>query len=260
MKVLKFDPKRVALIVSGELNVTWRLNDDKHLTVDDEIEFINAQTGEAFGTGIVTEVHTKHFGKVSQDDIKQYRSFDSEEAMYEDFRKYYGPKIGPHSVLKIIRYVFTPYEAGRLPKTLPISARQVKLYADGGSRGNPGPSASGYVLLDMNNEIIKKSGVYLGITTNNQAEYQALKFGMEEALKLSVRELNVFMDSLLVINQMKGIFRVKNRDLWPIHQSIKDLSEKFTSVTYQHVPRELNRLADAEVNEVLDAEAEKANS
>ena len=141
---------------------------------------------------------------------------------------------------------------------LPVGKHsRIKLYTDGGSRGNPGPSASGYVLLDENDTVIFKSGVYLGITTNNQAEYQSLKFGLEEALKLGAREVDVHMDSMLVINQMKGIFKVKNRDLWPIHEAIKELVKQFKKVTFTHVPRELNRLADAEVNETLDAEAQK---
>lgn len=139
-------------------------------------------------------------------------------------------------------------ERGRKP------VHEIKLFCDGGSRGNPGPSASGYVLLDKNDTVILKSGVYLGITTNNQAEYLSLKYGLEEARKLGARTIEVYMDSMLVVNQMKGIFKVKNRDLWPIHESIKELASHFKKVTYQHVPRELNKLADAEVNEVLDAE------
>lgn len=136
----------------------------------------------------------------------------------------------------------------------PAVHRQIKLYCDGGSRGNPGPSASGYVLMDMEDNIIMKAGVYLGITTNNQAEYNSLKFGLEEAKKLGAREVDVYMDSLLVINQMKGLFKVKNRDLWPIHQSISENVKSFKKVTFNHVPREMNKLADAEVNETLDAE------
>lgn len=135
--------------------------------------------------------------------------------------------------------------------------RYVKMFSDGGSRGNPGPSASGYVLLDDKDTVILKSGVYLGITTNNQAEYQSLKFGLEQAKKLGAVEVDVHMDSLLVINQMKGVFKIKNRDLWPIHESIKEIAKTFKKITYTHVPRELNKLADAEVNEVLDAEAVK---
>jgi ribonuclease HI/pterin-4a-carbinolamine dehydratase len=130
---------------------------------------------------------------------------------------------------------------------------EVQLYADGGSRGNPGPSASGYVLLDMSGQVVLRAGEYLGVTTNNQAEYQALKLGLEHALHdYQSREVHVYMDSMLVVNQMKNIFKVKNRDLWPIHDAIKELVTKFDKVTFDHVPRELNKLADAEVNKALD--------
>lgn len=142
-------------------------------------------------------------------------------------------------------------------KELPVRHRTVKLFGDGGSRGNPGPSASGYVLLDMNDNVIQKSGVYLGITTNNQAEYQSLKLGLDEAFKIGAQEVSVYMDSMLVVNQMKGIFKVKNRDLWPIHEAIKESAQRFKKVTYTHVPRELNKLADGEVNAILDLEAGK---
>jgi ribonuclease HI/pterin-4a-carbinolamine dehydratase len=131
---------------------------------------------------------------------------------------------------------------------------QVKLYADGGSRGNPGPSASGFVVLTMEDKVLVDQGVYLGVTTNNQAEYTALKLGLEEAHKIGAREVDVYMDSLLVVNQMKGIFKVRNRDLWPIHDAIKTLVSQFRHVHFQHVPRELNKLADAAVNRALDGE------
>ncbi len=131
---------------------------------------------------------------------------------------------------------------------------KVILYADGGSRGNPGPSASGYVLFDEEEQIIQQSGEYLGITTNNQAEYQAVKLGIKKAKEIGAKEVDVYLDSLLVVNQMKGVFKVKNRDLWPIHEAIKELVEHFKKVTFTHVPREMNKLADAEVNKVLDAQ------
>ncbi len=129
---------------------------------------------------------------------------------------------------------------------------EIKLYADGGSRGNPGPSAAGFVLLDMHDEVIFKNGLYLGVTTNNQAEYQALKLGLDEAHKRGAQEVHVFLDSLLVINQMKGIFKIKNRDLWPIHQSIVDQLKNFKKVNFTHVPREFNQLADRMVNDILN--------
>jgi ribonuclease HI len=129
---------------------------------------------------------------------------------------------------------------------------KIKMFADGGSRGNPGPSASGYVLLDKEDNVLVDEGVYLGVTTNNQAEYTALKLGLERALERGAKEVDVYMDSMLVVNQMKGIFKVKNRDLWPIHDAIKALLPKFSEVHFAHVPRELNKLADAAVNRALD--------
>jgi len=130
---------------------------------------------------------------------------------------------------------------------------EVQLYADGGSRGNPGPSSSGYVLLDMSGNVVLSAGEYLGVTTNNQAEYQALKLGLEHALHdFQSREVHVYMDSMLVVNQMKNIFKIKNRDLWPIHDACRELVKKFDKVSFDHVPRELNKLADDEVNKALD--------
>jgi ribonuclease HI/pterin-4a-carbinolamine dehydratase len=134
----------------------------------------------------------------------------------------------------------------------PGTVEQMKMFADGGSRGNPGPSASGYVLYDKEDNVLVDEGVYLGITTNNQAEYTALKLGLERALKEGAKEIEVYMDSLLVVNQMKGVFKVKNRDLWPIHDAIKQMVPKFDKISFAHVPRELNKAADAAVNRALD--------
>lgn len=132
------------------------------------------------------------------------------------------------------------------------SITKIKLYADGGSRGNPGPSASGYVLMDEDDKILEDKGLYLGVTTNNQAEYTALKIGLEAARARQVSEVDIYMDSLLVVNQMRGVFKVRNRDLWPIHSAIADLVRQFKRVSFNHVPRELNKLADAAVNRALD--------
>lgn len=143
---------------------------------------------------------------------------------------------------------------------LPPKSKQtseVKVYTDGGSRGNPGPSAGGFVVLDMDDQLLMESGKYLGITTNNQAEYHSLKGGLEGALKIGASKVHVYMDSLLVINQMKGVFKVKNRDLWPIHEAIKALLPKFKEVTFAHVPREYNKLADGMVNKTLDSIRDK---
>ena len=132
------------------------------------------------------------------------------------------------------------------------SVSRLKIYTDGGSRGNPGPAASGYVLFDENDGIVAKEGIYLGITTNNQAEYQALKLALEAAKKFNAVSLDIYMDSLLIVNQIKGIYRVKKPELIPVYDSIKKLIDDFELVKFTHIPRSLNTIADAAVNEALD--------
>lgn len=155
-----------------------------------------------------------------------------------------------HQLAKAIDSVIDP--TGHPKLDVEPHPEEVKVFADGGSRGNPGPSASGFVVTDMEDTILVDKGVYLGVTTNNQAEYTALKLALEECVKMGVRQLHVYMDSLLVVNQMKGMFKVKNRDLWPIHEAIKQLATRFEEVHFSHVPREFNKLADAAVNRALD--------
>ena len=153
---------------------------------------------------------------------------------------------------KLIDEVYAGHQPKALTDAVPPHHDKVKIFGDGGSRGNPGPSASGFVVLDMEDNVLVDKGVYLGVTTNNQAEYTALKLALEECHKLGAKEVQVYMDSLLVVNQMKGIFKIKNRDLWPIHDAIKQLAKGFDKITYDHVPREFNKLADAAVNRALD--------
>jgi ribonuclease HI/pterin-4a-carbinolamine dehydratase len=155
-----------------------------------------------------------------------------------------------HEMAKAIDGLLDKSQA--VPADVEPHPEEVKVFADGGSRGNPGPSASGFVILDMEDTMLVDKGVYLGVTTNNQAEYTALKLALEECLKMGVRKAHVYLDSLLVVNQMKGIFKVRNRDLWPIHDAIKKLTVKFDEINFSHVPREFNKLADAAVNRALD--------
>ena len=135
--------------------------------------------------------------------------------------------------------------------------KRVKLYSDGGSRGNPGPSACGYVIFDDDDKVLAEGGEYMGVTTNNQAEYNGLKVGLEVALRLGAREVDCYLDSLLVVNQMRGVFKIKNRELWPLHDAVKALTKQFKVVRFRHVPREQNKVADAAVNRALDEHLKK---
>ena len=130
---------------------------------------------------------------------------------------------------------------------------QAIVYSDGGSRGNPGPSASGFVIINDHQEVVAQGGEYLGITTNNQAEYHGVRLGLEKALELGFKQIDFRIDSMLVVNQMNGVYSIKNRELWPINERIRELMTKFEKVRFSHVKREFNQLADGMVNRTLDA-------
>jgi ribonuclease HI len=135
------------------------------------------------------------------------------------------------------------------------AAVEATLFADGGSRGNPGPAASGAVLLDPAGELVEEVGAYLGVATNNVAEWTALVLGLEAAGKRGIQRLRVRLDSELVVKQLRGEYRVKHAGLRPLYQRACQLLRGFTEVDIKHVPREQNKLADGVVNRVLDAEA-----
>lgn len=126
--------------------------------------------------------------------------------------------------------------------------------ADGGSRGNPGPSAYGYVIKSKEGDMLFEGGEYLGITTNNQAEYRAVLAALRKALEMGAEVLHFKLDSQLIVNQMSGVYRIKNAELKTIYDEIRILESKFKSVTFTHVRREFNKEADAQVNRVLDAQ------
>lgn len=138
----------------------------------------------------------------------------------------------------------------------------LSIYSDGGSRGNPGPSASAYVIYNNRQEIIESGGSYIGITSNNQAEYTAVVLALKAAQKFANQDDTLLcnIDSLLVVNQMNGLYKIKNRELWPLNQQIRELMQNFKEVRFNHVPRESNTVADAKVNEILDAHAQEGSA
>lgn len=262
MKTLKLEHKLADMVRKGSKTSTWRMYDDKDIRVNDQIELVdkvdpsNPETWRAIGTARVDMVLEKRLGDITDADAEGHGTYTSKAAMLHSFQQYYGPQVTFDTPIKMIHFTLQHEEQAKpttdtsLPRLM-----EAKMYADGGSRGNPGPSASGFAVMDMDNHVVVKKGVYLGITTNNQAEYRALKLGLEEAKNMNIPVVHVYMDSLLVINQMLGIFKVKNRDLWPIHEAIKQLVRDFKRVSFTHVPRELNKIADSAVNEALDEAA-----
>jgi ribonuclease HI len=124
------------------------------------------------------------------------------------------------------------------------------LHTDGGARGNPGPAGIG-VVIDYNGQRypFKK---YIGEATNNQAEYQAVLLGLEEAKKLGATEVDVFLDSELVQQQLSGKYKVKNPELGQWFVKVWNVQQQLTRVTYTHIYRERNKDADKLVNQAID--------
>lgn len=128
---------------------------------------------------------------------------------------------------------------------------QLLLEFDGGSRGNPGPAAYGYVLKN-GDEIIDQRGENMGKATNNQAEYMAVIEGLKSAKKHNATHVKVAGDSLLVIKQLMGEWKVKHPNMRELIVLAREIEKDFTKVEYKHVRREFNKAADALVNEALD--------
>lgn len=128
----------------------------------------------------------------------------------------------------------------------------MQIHTDGGARGNPGPAAYGFVVRS-DGKIVKEGMGYIGIATNNFAEYTAVV----EALKFlkkshGAQKLEFFLDSQLVVSQLNGIYKVKNSTIRELIMKVRELEPKFKSVSYSFVPREKNKDADRLVNIALD--------
>ena len=130
--------------------------------------------------------------------------------------------------------------------------KEIIIFSDGGARGNPGPAGIGAVLYNNKKQIIAKISKYIGEATNNQAEYQALIAALKKAKELAGQEIDVFLDSELVVKQLNHEYKVKNKELAPLFLEAHNLSLGFSKITFTHVYRENNKEADRLVNEVLD--------
>ncbi len=135
---------------------------------------------------------------------------------------------------------------------------KIIIFTDGGARGNPGPAAAGAVIFDEKGKVLKEVSDYLGETTNNVAEYEALLRVLVVAhktfgKKLEGMHVDIKMDSELIVRQMHGVYKVKEPSLKERYIQIKDLLKNVPHATFTHVPRAQNKHADKLVNEAIDA-------
>lgn len=155
--------------------------------------------------------------------------------------------------------LWTWSEAGAVPAHLGVDdvrgldATRYYLFVDGGARGNPGPAGIGVRLETPDGEVVEELADAIGVATNNQAEYQALIAGLELAIDRDAREVVVHSDSELVVNQMNGTYRVKDKTLQALFLAAQKLARQLPDVVFRHVPREQNAEADRLVNQAIDA-------
>ena len=133
-----------------------------------------------------------------------------------------------------------------------MTKEKLIIYCDGGARGNPGPAGIGIVVYDDKGEKLLSSGKYIGETTNNQAEYQAVIFALEQIKKFKARDLTFFLDSELLVNQLNRRYKIKDQDLAKLFLKIWNLTINYPKIIYKHIGREKNKEADAEVNKAID--------
>jgi ribonuclease HI len=130
------------------------------------------------------------------------------------------------------------------------------VWADGGARGNPGPAGYGVVVATPGGEVLAEVAEGIGWATNNVAEYRGVIAGLRRAKQLGARRVRVRADSLLVVNQQKGLWKVKNAALRPLWAEVARLARGFERVVWEHVPRERNRRADALANQAMDEQGQ----
>ena len=131
----------------------------------------------------------------------------------------------------------------------------ITAYFDGGSRGNPGPAGYGAFIIDDAGTVLAELAGGIGVATNNVAEYRGLLAALQWAVDNDVRALHVRGDSLLLVQQMKGVYRVKNEGLLPLYREARHLCARIGTVTFEHVPRERNKDADRLSNVGMDSNA-----
>ncbi len=130
----------------------------------------------------------------------------------------------------------------------------MRIFSDGGARGNPGPAAIGFLILSETGQVLASTSRYLGSRTNNQAEYEAIIEALESAAKLDAEEVICHLDSQLVVKQVTGDYRVKNSELLKLWKKVQELSGSFKKTIFKSVPRNNSHIqkADALVNKALD--------
>jgi len=138
-------------------------------------------------------------------------------------------------------------------------SQRMMIYSDGGARGNPGPAAIAFIALNDKGAIVKADSRFIGVHTNNQAEYEAVLMALKFASDQKILEIVCHLDSELVAKQLNGLYAVKNNELWLLWRKVQQLKACFKKISFVYVPRSNHQIerADALVNKTLDQQARK---
>ena len=165
------------------------------------------------------------------------------------------PTLKPRELQQILEHSARLISGGEAKPSLPPPVpgiSEISIHADGASRGNPGEAGAGVVISDERGKTLKEWKSYLGITTNNVAEYRAVLLALEKASTLGAKGVIINLDSELVVRQLTGEYKVREAHLKPLYQKALELLALFPKHRLQHVPREENRRADQLANEAID--------
>ncbi len=184
------------------------------------------------------------------------RYIAGEEALSRTLEAF--PEVSREKLKRVLEHVAAFYEATsstethESPEVTPSFHRRLRVYSDGAARGNPGHSGAGAVLVEPSGQVVDRLGKYLGVQTNNYAEYMGLLLGLKRAREMGVSEIEVFADSELMIRQLGGRYQVKSPSLRPLYEEALKLLNHFSRVKLVHVPREMNTAADEMSNRAID--------
>jgi ribonuclease HI len=215
--------------------------------VTEKIELVDAITfTDLSGASQLGNLFIVYNARISGDVKRVYGKYTAYKWVKVD-------EIGSFNLDDATLAVFESMKGGvELEPSFRATASSATVYVDGGSRGNPGPAGVGYYILAPDKVVLKRGGEFIGFDTSRMAEYYALKEGVEQAIELGLTEARFVSDSMMVVGQMNGVLKVKNRDLKLVYNDIKRLLKGLKAYSFIHVNREDNVEADAEANRAID--------
>ena len=168
------------------------------------------------------------------------------------------PTVTIEDIQEILRNAAKPGR-GNSESHISLGISDFVLYTDGACRGNPGEAGAGAVIQDREGNVINEKKAYLGISTNNAAEYMGLILGLKEVLKLGGTIVHIFSDSELMVKQLEGNYRVKSKNLMVLYNEVKELLKNFVGYDINHIDRGKNHHADKLANEAIDEKVQSVD-